>query len=613
MVRKTDVRTLLLSIPLSCAVLLNSCGVNDPDGNSGTPGQTIEICGDASGTQSYTNTNAQYVICTGGLDIPAGTKVTFGEDITLTVKGKIDVAGELVIGPGAVLKFDKSEYLRVGYSGSGTLKAQGTEQDSIYFIASGTGFKWGYESGTQSSGGIWLGNNTTSNTSLQYCVVSSATTGVYCKGSQIEISNCRIASNLYYGIEFNFDGSPVDSASFLNNVTSANAEYGIYIEATSLGKLSGTGSVAGNTQGGIFVDGDDIEENAIIKKHDAPYVVDGTIDIGSTSGNTVTIRPGAQFRFNQNAYVRVGYSSIATLIAQGTASDSIIMTNNVSGTSWGYSSSTSPGGIYLDDEATSNTSLRYVSITNATNGIYVKKAAVEISNSTISSCDKTGVEFDHDGSPKDSASFLNNVLTGNGDYGIKIEAHKVGNLSGTGSVAGNTKGGILIEGDDVEDDAVWKKHDAPYIVDGTIDIGATGGTLVTIRPGAQFELLTDAYFQVGYSGVATLAANGTQSDPITFTASVSGTYWGYDRSSSGAGNGGIYLDNEATSNTSLTWCTIEKATNGIYIDNVAVTVQNCTIKDSEHYAVYAERDTDVTGIADNTYSGNGKGDVYVKP
>ncbi|MBD3346525.1 MAG: hypothetical protein GF401_15835 [Chitinivibrionales bacterium] len=89
--------------------------------------------------------------------------------------------------------------------------------------------------------------------------------------------------------------------------------------------------------------------------------------------------------------------------------------------------------------------------------------------------------------PKDSASFVNNTITGNGEYGITLQAQSLGRLSGVGSVAGNTKGGILIDGGEVDEDGVWKKHDAPYIVSGRVDIRSETGVSMTIRPGESMK------------------------------------------------------------------------------------------------------------------------------
>jgi parallel beta-helix repeat protein len=520
------------------------------------------------------------------------------------VKGIIYVnnGASLVIKEGAAFSFADNKYITVGESGEGTIMAQGTAEDSIIFKNLSTATLWGYGTSGTSSGGIWIDDGATAECALSYCIIDSATSGIHVEKAAVSISNCRISNNQFYGIYFDDGGHPVDSASFIENVISGNGEYGIGIYSNFLGTLSGTGSVDGNTKGGIFVVQDAVETDGIWKKHDAAYVVAGTHHIGAGSGATVTIRPGCRFELKDNAYIAVGESKEGTLIAEGTETDSIVFTNYSSGTMWGYgTSASSSGGIWIDDKSTDNTSLKYCVIEKATSGIHVEYSGIAVSNCRISDNEFHGIHFDTDGYPLDSASFVDNIVTSNGEYGVSIYSNYVGNLSGTGSFSGNTNGGILVVQDDITTDAVWKKHDVPYVVKGTQRIGADGGVTVTIRPGAQFELQDNAYIAVGESKEATLIANGTEQDSIVFTNYSSGTKWGYGTSATSSG--GIWIDDFSTTNTSVQFCLINNATTGIHVKDSEPTIMHCHISDCQFYGIYLHNAA-TASISDNTFANN---------
>lgn len=598
-------------IPMIAATLLccAGCGLletDDPEPSDTTPAPDgTEISGTAT-SESYVDSTVVYRV-TGTYTIPEGVTVAFGANTRVIVEARINVDGELIIGPGAHLSFEDDQYIRVG----GTLTVNGTAADSVVMDNHTGGTTWGYGSNGDYSGGIWFEGDATTNSSIEYCRITNATTGIYVKDISVGISHCYIADNSLNGIYFAGTGGPTDSASFLGSEITGNGEYGIGIDANQLRNLSGTGSVAGNAKGGILVTGsNDVDETGTWKKHDAPYVVADDIDIqGDPTANTITIEAGAVFEFMNGTNLTVGTSHAGTLIAHGTEQDSVIFTNHTDGTDWGYGSNGDyAGGIWIAQHATTNTSLKYCSITNATNGIYVRDVAVEISHCNVSSNTYTGIRFyGEGGGPKDSASFVENRITANGEYAMMIDANMAGNLSGTGTVAGNTKGGIVLEGNnDVGTDAVWKKQDAPYIVADDIDVQASGGATLTLRPGVALHFNQGVNLSVGASHTGTLIAEGTAQDSIIFANATSGTKWGYGSSESYSG--GIWLAANTSTNTSISYAAIREAVTGVYIRGAAVTIRNCTIDNSQYYPIYAYQGTDVTGITNNTYRNNGSGD-----
>ncbi|MBN1756975.1 MAG: right-handed parallel beta-helix repeat-containing protein [Chitinispirillaceae bacterium] len=566
--------------------------------------------GALSGTGSVADNGKGGIFIKGdGVETDATWKA---HDAEYVVDGNVAVGSEsgatLTIRPGAVFQLKDNAYFSVGVSGEGTIMADGTEEDSIRFINYTSGTKWGYGNSAIYSGGIWIGDAATANCSFTYCTIDSATSGIYISEASATISHCRIRGNEWNGIFCDDEGTPADSAGFVDNVISGNGEFGMVLDANFVGALSGTGSFDGNTDGGILIMSDGVEGDAVWKKHDAAYVVEGEVSVGSASGATLTIRPGCEFQLKDNAYFSVGESdNTGTIIADGTEEDTIRFVNYTTGKKWGYgTSATYSGGVWIEGAATANCSFTYCSIDSATTGIYISDASATISHCRIEGNEWHGIFCDDEGTPTDSAGFVDNVITGNGEFGMVLDANFVGALSGTGLFEGNTNGGILIKADDVENDAVWKKHDVPYVVEGEAAIEATSGVTVTIRPGTSFLLKDNAYISVGETNEGTLIAEGTSSDSISFAVYSSGTKWGYGTSATYSG--GIWIGDVANTNTSLKYCSISNATSGIYIDSVEPTVQHCSISDCEYYGIYLN-DALGTNIADNSFSGNGSGDT----
>jgi hypothetical protein len=512
----------------------------------------------------------------------------------------------ITVQPGVICKFESGAYIEIGYTSSAAFVAQGLDTLPITFAANANVQNWGYDNGDR-SGGIWIGDYATATTSLKHCVIKSATSGIFVGKGAFPISYCTIDSSKLYGIAFDVDAGPKDSASFLNDTITNSGSYPVRIPARELVKLSGTGKFSGNAKDAIYVyNGQNVDQSGTWEKLDVPYVIDATVDIGSATGVTITVRPKIEFMFETDAYLNIGYTKSATFIAQGTAQDSIFFLNNVAAGTWGYDNGTRSGGLWFGSYATALNSLKYCSIKNASSGVFVETGAkIEMSNCLVKGSKFSGINFN--GSPKDSASFLDNTITGNTEYAIRIGANDLIKLSGTGTVAGNTLDGIYVEGENVKVSGLWKKHDAPYLVNGTLDVSNVTGVTITIQPGANFELVADAYLEVGYGNTGAVIANGTTADPITFTQHSSGVYWGYDN---GDRSGGVWIGDHAATTTSFTYCTIEKATTGVFVD-AAVTVKNCTITDNQYYGMVQSTHASAALLTPNTYLRNGTQDVYV--
>lgn len=603
--------TVLSLVLAGCSLFdLNPSGKDDTD----DPKTTDKgIQGKISSPQKWDDPDVYKI--TGSVSIEADVVWKKGIEVSVSDGAVIEISngGSLTIEEDVLVKLGSGSYIKVASSGSGTLIAVGSDSLPITFTkATGTG-KWGYGNNASYSGGIWFGKNITSDCKLDNCVIEYATTGIYVEDSPIEIVNCKISNNLYYGINFNGkNAEPADSASFINNSITKNGNYPIRMHCNAVRNLPGDTYLKDNSKPEICIVGGDITEDAYWKKQMTPYFIEGAIHVQGAGGVTLRIEPGTVCQFDDDAYLGIGESNPGTLIAVGTDSLPITFTKTPSGEKWGYGSRADySGGIWLGASITNKTKLEYCIIEHATTGIFVEDDRVVVKNCVISDNQYHGIYFSgSESGPKDSASFAGNSITNNGSYGLSMYANAVGNLSGDTYFSDNGKEGILVFGDNLTDDAVWKRHTVPYIIDGRVSVGNDAGVKLTINPGVTLLFDEDAYLHVGDGGE--LKANGTEEDSIIFASVTDGAKWGYG--SRADYSGGIWIGPNATRNCSIRYCVIDNATTGIIVENGAVvTVRNTSITNSQFNGVYFESGSpkDSTCFTDNTISGSGEYPICV--
>ncbi|MBN1756889.1 MAG: DUF1565 domain-containing protein [Chitinispirillaceae bacterium] len=563
---------------------------------------------------AFDNSAITYSI-SGALSITSACEVVFGPDILVEVKYPITIedGGSLRILEGTTMRFANSAYISVGGSGTGTLTAIGTENDSVFFERLTSTGNWGSAGGSTSRyfSGIRFFGGATEACSLSYCSIESAYRGILVSGAKITVSHTTISDNRESGCLFEEEGTPVDSANFTHNSIHHNGGYGISIAADFVGAISSSCMISDNTGGGILIAADKVEHDAIWNRYTDPYVVNSTIEFASDEGVTVIITAGTTFLMGNSARLTVGASlQPGTFIANGTESDSITFTSLTNTSYWGPGTTgANQIGMVFTEDASPSCSLTYCVLNRATNAVAINNTRITIANSRISNCERTGIAFNENASPVDSNAFTDNIITENGHYGVEMYANFIGMLDGTGTFAGNATGGILILGDKVEEDAVWKKHDVPYVVSGKISIGSVEGATLTIQEGTSFLMQDNATLDVGSNGSAgTLVADGTADDHIIF-ASFGSDHWG--TASSGPVSGAIYIRNTADENTSLTYCDIISATTGIHIFDIEPTVMNCTISNCQYYGITLEGSTGTT-VSDNTFTNNTLEDIHMQ-
>ncbi len=587
------------------AVLFIQCS-NENNGNPIVPPpEVLTKEGTLSNEEAWSETDKIYRI-TGDCSIES--PVTWGEGIEViidpgTVLG-VGNNGILTIEKGVTVKFSDNSYIEVGINSQGTLHANGSADSPIVFKADTDVQAWG----SSQNGGILLGDSA-KNILLNYCTVTEATAGITVKAGSPVITNCKVTSCKGNGIYFDSTAGPGDSLAFTNNTISNCGGYPLTLSADKLGDLSGKITFSGFNEenNGIHVLGALVKnEDAVWRKMDLPYIFSHMTVIGSFSAgaSSVTIMPGVVCKFEKNAGIRIGDPSLGAgiVIAKGTPEDSIFFINSSPDVIWGDSSA----GIWIGPESPVNTLFEYCSIRNATTGMYVSGTKVNVSNCRISGCDFNGITFNF-GSPYDSSAFKDNFFVNNTGYGISISADQLINLSGTGSVADNGKGGIYVSGESIWESGTWKKYDTPYIVDGILNISGLQGVEINIQPGTEFHFLPGAYIDVGKSNPGTLIARGSDNLPILFDSYDKDEYWGADEDGI---TGGIRIGENADVKTELKYCEINNATSGVYVD-ANVTVENCSLKNNREYGIVIDKNASSASISENFFSENGIDSTYV--
>ncbi|MDL1982891.1 MAG: right-handed parallel beta-helix repeat-containing protein [Deltaproteobacteria bacterium] len=184
---------------------------------------------------------------------------------------------------------------------------------------------------------------------------------------------------------------------------------------------------------------------------------------------------------------------------------------------------------------------------------------------------------------RDSGIFTlgtNNTITGN-SWPLSIGAGSFPDTSSAIPSSGNTTNAIKVTGGSSNKTGVWPKFSAiPYIVTGNLTINTPGA--LTIEEGVEARISSEKYIYIK----SALTASGTSDNPITFTRQ-SGSQWG-----------GLRFYNGSIS--TLSHCTIEYATNGIYADSDPdISLANCAFQYNDT-GIYFYLCTSPTPIVDST-------------
>jgi len=625
----------------SSAPEINDCTIND---NGDYP---IVInannVNNIIGTNTITS-NTNNSILVNGENV--GNGVWHDHGVPYVINGAISVLNmtDFYLLPGCELRFNGNYNFTV----NGSLTADGNPSEHITFTSNQSSpapGDWGsvvfgqcnngnvldycdISYGGSSNGGIYCYD--TGSVSITNCNINnSATQGIYCyQNTSPDISNCTIQDNLGSGIQSYYNsGNPnVQDCSIINN-----DDYAIYTYANNVHNFTGTMTINGNTPNGIYVYGDNVY-NATWKNHNVPYIIGGNISV--IDGYSLFIDQGNTFKFNGNYQIYID----GLLNAQGTGAEPITFTSNQLVPSRG-----DWNGIYFA-YTDSNSLLDYCLIEYGGSGdgnIRITDASdPTISNSTISNSGSYGIYCHQNSSPSISNCLIEDntsagiycyynsadpiisdcTIINNDSYSIYTYADNAKNITGNMVFSGNLYEGIYIFGETMTS-GTWLNHDTPYIIGG--DVTLSGTYTWDINYGN--DIRVDGNYPINIYGQ--LNANGTDSDPITFTSNQlipapgdwKGIYFVNSSTDSnldycvisygGSSYGNIRFYNAP--GVSMTSCNISNSgTTGIFIQqNSNPIITDCSISDNTTHGIQSNLETGNPLISDCTIQNNGENPI----
>ena len=390
-------------------------------------------------------------------------------------------------------------------------------------------------------------------------------------------------------------------------------------------------------------------DSVTLTKLGSPY---SAVWLSVPAGKTLIIEPGVTVKFENN---RGSFKVEGTLNAVGEAGNGIVLTSD-NGSPW-------CGFIFTPTSV--NSDLRYITIEDSSAGgggcgvgsqyaIFVdgsdiilknstilrgnsyRKLRLKNSNSTIDTVTISGVNLNveaaaiyiegasapiirnstfmnnsvgiYSNGTLTTPTIQNNTFTGN-TYAVKLDSASA-ILSGN-TASNNTYNGIFFGGA-VFSNMTWQADAIPYIVNKfTVNAGVT----LTIQEGAVIKLVNHPYTESEITVQGTLITQGTQANPVVFTAASDNTAGG---SNSYTGVGAtiwkrIYIA-PGSAGSQLNYTTIKYGGHtyyeaALYVKQSSVQVSNLTISNSVsgQSAIYsysgAITGSDVT-LSNNTYGFN---------
>ena len=253
------------------------------------------------------------------------TPYIISEDIDMGADGN---GINLTIAAGARFQFAANTGFELAYYDDKYAKiiARGTLSNPIVFTSNNpspqagdyNGFK--FYDGTQQS-------------VFEYCTIEYAGKSeyygaIYVSETNIKLSNCTFNHNLNNTVYLKNNGY---FGEFTNNEFNNLTANPIKIEAKYAHTI-GEGNLFNAGAYGILIEGDmDSEGQFTWLNHDAPYIINDNVEIGSSGNGTVlSIAAGTTIKFNVEKGFEFAYNdeNYGKIIAQGTATNPIIFTSS---------------------------------------------------------------------------------------------------------------------------------------------------------------------------------------------------------------------------------------------------------------------------------------------
>ncbi len=322
----------------------------------------------------------------------------------------------------------------------------------------------------------------------------------------------------------------------------------------------------------------------------SPYIVNGWITLANSS--TLTIEPGTEVRFG-DAGIRVKAGS--TLRAEGTTTAPITFTSTLTEpttAAWvyvafepdshgrlahctlDYGGSSGQGALYVQS---SDVTVRDCTVRNtAGRGIFLEGIGITPTFERVQVLDSTGVAIEQD-SLNMNPTYRNITLRGNHPDAVQVLRTGLYGSSVSLPITHN----ITLHGDQL--------NGSPYLIGGWVTVQNT--STLTIQPGTEVRFApigTALKSNIKVQAGSTLVAEGTASQPITFTSTLT-------EPNPGAW---AYVAFEPNSHGRLAHCTLDyggsSGQGALYVQSSDVTVRDCTVRNTYSDAIQIEANTTPT-------------------
>ena len=529
---------------------------------------------------------------------------TLHSDVTYTVTSCIDIQADITIEPGTVILFEEEACFNVRSGGS--LNAEGTSEDSIYFT--GTSQMPGWWRGIQYTGSASL-NNILEYVVIEYSgndrdaalMLDATTSG---DGSETDLRNSVLRNNDAGGLYIGRNSEVRDAS---ENTYTGN-DFPVDARAYNVHTLNGNSTFTGNEDDAVMVRGGDIEDEDVIwDALDVHYQLSGNTDV---SGVILEIMDGADLKFEEEAGLVIRSGS--ALNAEGTNENKITFGATQELPGWW-------NGIHFFGSSSQNNVLNHVIIEyagnehdfagNDRNEALILNAsnsgggsATDFLNSTIRHSDGYGLYM---GEKSEIRNASRNEYTGN-EVPVYARSYNVHNLHVSSEFTGNNEDYVYVSGREVSDeDVTWQALEVPYRMSGETEIN---NIELTINEGAEFHFEEEGSFRS--TNYATVKAIGSDDNPVIFTGSQQSPGWWQ----------GIWLRTNSVNNQ-FEHVVVEYAGSdregavkvgapSSVISGADLDLRNSEIQNNESYGVWVSDDSDVNQdiCTANTFDNNSSGD-----
>lgn len=529
--------------------------------------------------------------------VPASNTVSVPSQQTLTIK------------PGVEIRLEEASMIDI----SGSLSAEGTENNRIIFT-----------SGTQGQMWYYLLFRTGSNGSFKYCNIEQGgrfnNPMIYLQNSSsLIIDQSIITGSGGDGLQGYVGATPgnvtITGSSFTNNADNgvdlildeqgmATVENNTFTNnGSSAYRLSPNVYPSGSTQSGNAFNGIELTGGTV--RVSGTYSIDLLVDAGIyiQNGVTVSFVPGL------NIYMKEGvlWDVEGSLLAEGTEVNKIRFTSNTAEQLW----------YYILFRSGSTGSLKFCDIENGGRfnnpQLYLQNpSSMNIDNCSISNSGGDGLQGYLSSNSPGSLSITNSSFNNNGDNGVDLLLYEQStatiennSLANNGSSAFRLgpniyPSGSILSGngfDGIELTGGTNTISGTYYVDLLLNAGISveSGVVITISPGVSIYMMENTYWVISGS----IIADGTSTERISFTSITTEQFWYYINFTSG-------------SSGSLKFCDVK---NGGQFNNPQLLLQDpsslvideCTISNSNGDGLQGYIGSGITGslsITNSSFNNN---------